>query len=260
MPQKITAPSLQFDHAVIVSSDLDQTIEDFQSLGFHVEPGGFNGPTKNALIMFSDGCYIELISPKSKLAGLLLEFICRTKVFALLARVTDSISPRLINWFNGSTGLVDWCLRCEDLETIKLALESEGIECTSSKSFQRQRPDGKIAKWKLLAARDRSLPFFIQDTSQRQLRIPYEGHCEHANGVTGISAALIQSSDERDFAKLESIAGFSAKLPRLHIYSLSTLQPEGHSTITLELLSTTHSAKTLPTSKTTGAQINLVNK
>ena len=55
---------LGLDHIVIAVADLDTAIADFRSLGFTVQPGGRHpGRTShNALIVFADGAYFELIA------------------------------------------------------------------------------------------------------------------------------------------------------------------------------------------------------
>jgi hypothetical protein len=56
--------SLSLDHLVIRVEDLEQTITDFDSLGFTVQRGGTHadGSTHNALIGLADGSYFELIA------------------------------------------------------------------------------------------------------------------------------------------------------------------------------------------------------
>ena len=54
---------LQLDHFVIAVSDLAGAIADYSALGFNVLPGGKHqhAPTQNALVVFEDGSYFELI-------------------------------------------------------------------------------------------------------------------------------------------------------------------------------------------------------
>jgi hypothetical protein len=57
---------LSLDHVVIAVRDLDRTIADYTALGFTVTVGGEHtgGASHNALIVFADGAYIELIAFK----------------------------------------------------------------------------------------------------------------------------------------------------------------------------------------------------
>ncbi len=52
------------DHLVILVRDLARAAPDYERLGFAVTPGGehADGLTRNALIPFDDGSYIELVS------------------------------------------------------------------------------------------------------------------------------------------------------------------------------------------------------
>ena len=55
---------LGLDHVVIAVRDLDAAITSYRSLGFTVQPGGRHPgrSSHNALIVFADGAYIELIA------------------------------------------------------------------------------------------------------------------------------------------------------------------------------------------------------
>ena len=56
--------TLPLDHLVILVPDLDAAITDYRALGFSVHPGGTHadGATHNALVVFADGSYLELIA------------------------------------------------------------------------------------------------------------------------------------------------------------------------------------------------------
>ncbi|HML24322.1 MAG TPA: VOC family protein, partial [Aggregatilinea sp.] len=56
--------TLQLDHAVIAVHDLDTAANDYRALGFTVKRGGVhaNRATHNALIVFGDGTYLELLA------------------------------------------------------------------------------------------------------------------------------------------------------------------------------------------------------
>ncbi len=59
------------DHIVIAVGDLERTIVDYQELGFTVFPGGEHpgGRSHNALVIFEDGSYFELIAFKQERPG-----------------------------------------------------------------------------------------------------------------------------------------------------------------------------------------------
>ena len=54
----------RLDHLVILVRDLGSTVRDYEGLGFTVTPGGehADGLTRNALIPFEDGSYLELVA------------------------------------------------------------------------------------------------------------------------------------------------------------------------------------------------------
>ena len=60
--------NVEFDHAVIAVHDLERATKEFTDAGFIVIPGGRHDeiPTRNALIVFEDGGYLELLAPRDK--------------------------------------------------------------------------------------------------------------------------------------------------------------------------------------------------
>ena len=62
MPRSVVLTRL--DHLVILVRDLELASTDYESLGFAVTPGGehADGLTRNALVPFQDGTYLELVS------------------------------------------------------------------------------------------------------------------------------------------------------------------------------------------------------
>src|SRR2546428_13775555 len=54
----------QLDHVVMVARDLASAMDDYRRRGFTVTPGGehADGLTRNALIPFADGSYLELVA------------------------------------------------------------------------------------------------------------------------------------------------------------------------------------------------------
>lgn len=182
---------LPLDHVVITVSNLKKTVEQFKSLGFHVEYGGQNGPTHNALIFFKDGKYIELISLRSTFIKAVLKTLLLIKNLSFNKRKPVELSTRFLNWFQEDFGLCDWCLRCENIHDTVAALKKPGHVMTNIEEFERVRPDGMVAKWMLSGAEPRSLPFLIQDISPPDIRVPYVENCNHDNGVIGISGLTV---------------------------------------------------------------------
>jgi hypothetical protein len=74
----------RFDHAVVIVPSLKRAVQSFERLGFRVVLGARTGPVHNALILFSDGTYIELT----------------TNRFSVVRPVYRAI---------------DWCIRVDDI-------------------------------------------------------------------------------------------------------------------------------------------------
>jgi Glyoxalase-like domain len=54
----------RLDHLVILVEELEGTIAGYEELGFRVTPGGehADGLTCNALVLFADGTYLEIVA------------------------------------------------------------------------------------------------------------------------------------------------------------------------------------------------------
>jgi len=170
---------LTLDHLVILVSDLDQAVADYQALGFAVTPGGTHadGLTHNALVVFADGTYLELIA------------------------FVDSRDTRDNVWdwrqFVGTGGgLIDYCAASPDLAKETERLRRDGLAVGTPSDGGRHRPDGKQLHWR--SARfdqgHRVLPFLIEDVTPRALRVP-PNQTMHTNGVTGIQELTIAVDD-----------------------------------------------------------------
>ncbi|HEV2129210.1 MAG TPA: VOC family protein [Thermomicrobiales bacterium] len=190
-------PSM-LDHIVIVDRDLDTMVQQAESLGFTVVPGGQHagGTTHNALIAFRDGSYIELIA-----------FIDPEQ------RSTHRWWTRL--WKGG--GLVDFALFCSDLEADVAEIRDRGLEIDEPVENGRLRPDGERLEWRQSfpqeIAGESGLPFLIEDITPRSLRVPSEeDQVTHRNGVTGIAGLTLLVDDLGNaVTALEAITGNAAE-------------------------------------------------
>jgi glyoxalase-like protein len=161
------------DHLVIMFPDLEIAIRDYTELGFTVVPGGSHPTgTHNALIGFADGAYVELIAFERK-------------------------SPQH-RWWEAAQkggGLIDFCMRTDDLTGDREAFRRAGVE-TQIAPGERVRPDGYQLRWTLaqpIAPHAFVAPFLIEDRTPREERVPREHR--HRNGVTGIAAIAIAVED-----------------------------------------------------------------
>lgn len=173
-------PSM-IDHIVIVDQNLDKMVQQAESIGFTVVPGGEHagGMTHNALIAFQDRSYIELIA-----------FIEPEQ------RSTHRWWPRL--WKGG--GLVDFALLCDDLESEVEEIRHRGLEIPEPIENGRLRPDKQRLEWRQsfpqAVVGDTGMPFLIDDVTPRSLRVPAEPHeTTHPNGVTGIAGITLLVDD-----------------------------------------------------------------
>src|SRR5688572_4659608 len=90
---------LQLDHAVIAVQNLEAAMEEYRGLGFTVIRGGIhaNRATENALIVFANGTYLELLAATGE------------------ARLPDLIDFSVLLQ-NNAKGVVGYALRSENLE------------------------------------------------------------------------------------------------------------------------------------------------
>ena len=175
------------DHLVLFVDDLTTAITRFESKGFTVTPGGTNGPTHNALIVFSNDTYIELIALQSSRARLMMRSLRRVGVLALRRWLKRDLQTRLLDWMSGPQGLIDLCFRGSALNEISRSSPLSRIDLTDPVQFKRHRPDGLVVQWTLRGANKRRQPFFIQDTTPTDYRIPVGDVRIHPNGALGIS-------------------------------------------------------------------------
>jgi catechol 2,3-dioxygenase-like lactoylglutathione lyase family enzyme len=169
--------SLSIDHLVIMVDDLAQAIADYSVLGFTVLPGGVHAdnPTHNALIVFADGVYIELI--------------------ALQPGATTPASERLQKWLKARPGLVDMALLPSDIEANIAQARARGVEIEPARPGGRLRPDGQRIAWQTANLLGPGLPFFCADVTPHSRRVPEGAVRRHSNGVVGVAEVVIAVTD-----------------------------------------------------------------
>jgi catechol 2,3-dioxygenase-like lactoylglutathione lyase family enzyme len=176
--------SLTFDHAVIAVPDLEVAVRDYQSLGFTVVTGGVhaNRATHNALIVFRDATYLELLAPTGQEpVPQLLDF-----------------TPMLLG-----CGITGFALRSDDLEAEAVRLRGAGFPMGGISAGARRHPDGTLIEWKLALLNESFAPFLIQDVTPRERRVPGDSaavtHPNGAHGVPGIVIATRDMARARDY-------------------------------------------------------------
>jgi catechol 2,3-dioxygenase-like lactoylglutathione lyase family enzyme len=173
------------DHVVILVPELEAAVESYTRLGFTVVPGGrHNVATHNALIAFQDGTYLELI-----------------------AFWEDAPKHRWQRFLALGGGLVDYCMRTDDLGGDVARLRAAGIAMSEDQPMSRLRPDGYRLEWKLALATETQgvTPFLIEDVTPRAERVPRQ--TEHANRATGIATLTVAVGDLALPARLAPLLG-----------------------------------------------------
>ena len=257
----------QFDHAVVFVADLNRASADFTELGFQVTPGGSHGVTENALVIFSNQTYIELLALKPSWYSALIKLAIKLNIVQRQAQKKTNIYNRLISWICGDIGPVDWCARVNDLDASLTIWENQGIEILASEVFSRERTDGEVVHWKLGGSRQADLPFLLQDITPIDSRIPVVGTAEHVNGVQALIAVQIGVIDitatdnmlqKALIAKAAQTGGAEQQFSLGNIgVSLVDMQP-GNSKISIALAYSGEQIQTLDISKTQGIKITLI--
>ncbi len=163
--------SLTLDHIVIAVHDLDQTIHDYQALGFSVVPGGAHPgrPTHNALVVFADGAYFELIAWRQP---------------APEDRWWQQLQQH-------GEGIIDFALLPTSTAEVIAAAKSRGLDLQGPLDGGRLRPDGERLLWQTGRPHTQDLPFLCGDITPRALRVPEGDVRQHGNGATGVQSLSV---------------------------------------------------------------------
>ena len=184
--------TLALDHLVIAVSDLPRAIADYTALGFTVLEGGRHPgrPTHNALVVFEDGSYLELIAWHSP--GL--------------------DDDRWWQWLKGhGEGLVDVALHPDDVARVVARAKAGDVALGGPYDGGRARPDGEILQWQTARHITPDLPFLCGDITPRHLRVQEGEVRRHANGVTGVASVTLVVEDlNRTLARYRILLGEEA--------------------------------------------------
>ena len=162
------------DHVVILVDDLAAASADYAALGFTVVPGGehADGATHNALVVFADDSYLELI-----------------------AFLRPAPAHRWWRHQAAGAGVIDFALLPRAIADDVAAARGRGLPIADPVPGGRLRPDGRRVAWQIVTAPSPDLPFLCGDVTPRELRVPRGAARRHANGVTGIAAVLVAVAD-----------------------------------------------------------------
>lgn len=184
--------SMTFDHVVVLVPDLEAAAASYRDAGFTVTPGGVHegGATRNALIVFADGSYLELLAfTRRYLLG-------ATRVLGRLGltnltRRANPVEDRFVQRAVGGPGLIDFALRPDSLPEEMARLRREGIRVDGPIAGGRRAEDGGPISWETALPGPSDLPFLCADVTERSRRVPGGPATDHSNGVTGVAALTV---------------------------------------------------------------------
>ena len=179
---------LTLDHLVILVPDLDTAIHGYRSLGFTVEPGGTHadGATHNALVVFADGSYLELIA-----------FLRPHPAHRWGAQAA-----------RGHRGFVDFALLPGSVGQVVADAAARGLAYQGPLDGGRLRPDGERLVWQIGTPPAPELPFLCGDITPRALRVPEGALRRHPNGVTGVASVTVAVADlDTSLARYAALLG-----------------------------------------------------
>ena len=180
--------SLTLDHIVIAVHDLDTTIADYTALGFNVQRGGDHPgrSTHNALVVFADGSYFELIAWKQPAP--------QERWWQLLQRHGE--------------GIIDFALLPRSVADTVTQAGQRGLVLDGPLEGGRLRPDGERLHWQTARPPSTDLPFLCGDVTPRALRVPEGDARRHANGRKGIARVSVAVHDvDASLGRYEALLG-----------------------------------------------------
>jgi hypothetical protein len=184
--------TLAFDHAIIYVDNLEKAMTDFGALGFSILRGGEHTEmgTHNALIIFQDGRYIELLAP-------------------IPGRTPHGFPGRL-----GEAGFAGFCLRGDNLEGDLRPAVERGVKVSPLSAGSRTRTDGQRVEWRTATIEGLAAPFFIEDITDKELRIPVDVTASnHPNEAVSIDSLTVLVKDVS--AAAQRYASVLGELPRM---------------------------------------------
>jgi catechol 2,3-dioxygenase-like lactoylglutathione lyase family enzyme len=167
--------TFSLDHAVIAVRDLDRAVSGYEKLGFTALRGGEH-PRRgsvNALIVFQDGTYFELIAFPKPVPGF---------------RWWEALQK-------AGPGFADFALLPANMERDLEEAKARGFQSGPIEPGGRVTPEGKRAEWQTARPETSDLPFLCGDISPRPLRVPEGPARGHANGALGIAKIVIAVAD-----------------------------------------------------------------
>lgn len=172
------------DHTIFLVPDpegFDTVCTAFEAAGFLItdreDEGRETAVARQRLICFPDGSYIEILT---------------------VADPGARVQHRLVRHMAGRAGWADFAIVTDRLEEAIAVHLAADLPVTGPVRHERRLVDGR--PWGVMlglpgvGTGDPALPFLLQDTAGRDLRIP-AGRVLHPNGVTGIAGVVLSTPD-----------------------------------------------------------------
>ena len=168
------------DHTIFLVPDpaeLDSVADKFAAAGFLIterdDLGKETAATVQKLICFADGSYIEILTIRDEAAR------ARHRFAHLLGR---------------GNGWADYAIDCAGLDEDRERLAASGLPVGGPHEHQRTLRDGRPWGVRLIllgiGVGFPALPFLLEDTMGRDLRIPME-RTQHPNGIIGMAGVTV---------------------------------------------------------------------
>lgn len=193
-------------HILIKSSQLRQTVTDYEQLGFTVTYRAHPAKAHNALIYLKDGSFLELFDPKP----VRLPDAWLLGLFKLLRPLKPQMIDRYLGYIRSIEGTAaDYALdsvspekAAEHLQHLIDVGANFGKRLDMSKKLQ----DGRTQTWWLGLPEERELPFLMSAYTPEISCT--EAETTHLNGVTGIGRVVVDVPDLITWtAKYEQLLG-----------------------------------------------------
>ena len=166
----------RFDHAVIGVADLEAGMAAFRRLGFDVSEGGRHPSlgTRNAIVRFGLD-YLELLSVEDPER----------------ARTRGRFGAELLDFLDGSSGLVGYVLAGTDLGEQAEGFRALGPGAEGPFDMDRIRPDGRRLEWRLVVPGGspwrKPWPYLIDWITPEADLLVWDPPGNHHCGVVGVS-------------------------------------------------------------------------
>ena len=154
--------------------DLEAASADFERIGFNVIPGGTHsgGLTHNALIVFADGSYLELMAPTDP---------------KLLEDPPEPGPGNYLFLFKAGEGFIASALHTNQLDEIVAGVRARGLEIGDPQPGGRKKEDGTELAWRGAFLPGSASLFFLTDDTPREYRVPNDpASVQHRNGALGV--------------------------------------------------------------------------